>query len=137
MNAPERFEQLIAFLGSHLPAPADQQEQADGSIEFVGGDPAEVVVMLTTSSVVVSEYSGVWETPFHFVRKPRRVGMLKWRRLLETSLFNALATLVKGARDARLARFQPCRFCGHSTAPEWRHTDGVCQSCAEHSGAIH
>jgi len=26
MNAPERFEQLIAFLGSHLPAPVDQQE---------------------------------------------------------------------------------------------------------------
>jgi hypothetical protein len=138
MNAPERFEQLIAFLGSQLPAPVEQQEQADGSIEFVGGDPAEVVVVLTESSVIVSEFAGVWETPFHFAARPRRVGILKWRRLPETSLFNTLTALVKGAREARLARFRPCRFCGQSTAPEWVHDDGMCQSCAEqHSGAIH
>jgi hypothetical protein len=138
MNAPERFEQLIAFLGSQLPVPVDQREQADGSIEFVAGDPLEVVVALTESSVIVSEYAGVWDTPFHFAAKPRRVGILKWRRLPETSLYNALTALVKGARDARRARFQPCRFCGQSTAPEWIREDGVCQSCAEQrSGAIH
>ena len=138
MNAPERFEQLIAFLGSQLPAPVDQQEQADGSIEFIGGDPPAVVVLLTESSVIVSEYAGVWDTPFHFAAKPRRVGVLKWRRLPETPLLNALSALVKGASDARQARFVTCRFCGTSTAPEWVHADGVCQSCAEQrSGAIH
>jgi hypothetical protein len=138
MNPPERFEQLIAFLGSQLPAPVDQQDQADGSVEFVGGDPPEVVVVLTESSVIVSEYSGAWETPFHFAAKPRRVGILKWRRLPETPLLNALSALIKGAHDARLARFQPCRFCGKATPPEWIREDGVCQSCAEQrSGAIH
>jgi len=29
-DAPERYEQLIAFLGSNLPAPVDRQEEADG-----------------------------------------------------------------------------------------------------------
>ena len=138
MDAPERYEQLIAFLESNLPAPVDRQETADGSVQFTGGEPAEVVVSLTETSVLVSEFSGVWESPFTFAARPRRVGVLKWRRLPETALFNALAVLIKGAREMRLSRFQVCRYCGRSTAPEWMHDDGVCQACADqHSGAIH
>ena len=60
MDAPERYEQLIAFLESNLPAPVDRQETADGSVQFIGGEPAEVVVSLTETSVLVSEFSGVW-----------------------------------------------------------------------------
>jgi hypothetical protein len=138
MDVPERYEQLIAFLDSNLPSPVDRQDAADGSIQFVAGDPAEVVVSLTDTSVIVSEFSGVWESPFTFVAKPRRVGIVKWRRLPETPLLNALTALVKGAREARLSRFEVCSYCGHNTAPEWMHDDGVCQACADqHSGAIH
>jgi hypothetical protein len=138
MHAPERYEQLIAYLGSNLPTPVDRQEAADGSIRFIGGEPAEVVVLLTDASVVVSEFAGTWETPFTFSAKPRRVGVLKWRRLPENSLISALAALIKGAREARLSRFQTCVYCGRRTAPEWLHDAGVCQSCADqHSGAIH
>ena len=138
MDAPERYEQLIAYLDSNLPSPVDRQEAADGSVQFIGGEPAEVVVSLTETSVVVSEFAGVWETPFTFAAKPRRVGVLKWRRLPETALFNALSALLKGAREALLSRFQPCRYCGSNTAQEWMHDDGVCQACADqHSGAIH
>ena len=138
MDAPERFDQLIAFLESNLPAPVERQEGADGSMQFTAGEPAQVVVALTDRSVVVSEFAGVWESPFTLAPRPRRVGVLKWRRLPETSLFNALTALIKGARDARQSRFQTCRYCGNRTAPEWMHEDGVCQSCADqHSGAVH
>jgi hypothetical protein len=138
MDAPERFEQLIAYLDSNLPSPVDRQEAADGVVQFIAGEPAEVVVSLTETSVIVSEFSGIWETPFTFAARPRRVGVLKWRRLPETALFNALSALLKGAREARLSRFQLCRYCGRNTAPEWMHDDGVCQACADqHSGAIH
>ena len=138
MDAPERFDQLIAFLESNLPAPVERQEAGDGSMVFTAGEPAEVVVALTDNSVVVSEFAGVWESPFTLAARPRRVGVLKWRRLPETPLFNALSALIKGARDARHSRFQTCRYCGNSTAPEWMHQDGLCQSCADqHSGAIH
>jgi hypothetical protein len=138
MDAPERFEQLIAFLDSNLPAPVERQDSVDGSVQFTGGDPAQVVVSLTDTSVIVSEFAGVWESAFTFAARPKRVGLLKWRRLPETALFNALTALIKGARDARQSRFQTCRYCGNSTAPEWMHDDGVCQACADqHSGAIH
>jgi hypothetical protein len=138
MDAPERFEQLIAFLDSNMPVPVDRQESADGSVQFTGGEPAQVVVTLTETSVVVAEFAGVWESPFTFAARPKRVGILKWRRLPETALFNALTQLIKGAREARQSRFQACRYCGAITAPEWMHDDGVCQSCSDqHSGAIH
>jgi hypothetical protein len=137
-GAPERFEQLIAFLGSNLPTPVERQEDVDGSIRFTGGDPPEVIVVLTDSSVVVSQFAGVWESPFTFSARPRRVGVVKWRRLPENALLSAIAALVKGAREARLASFETCQYCGQRTAPEWLHDEGVCQACADqHSGAIH
>jgi hypothetical protein len=127
----ERFEQLMALLGSQLPAPVDQQTASDGSMVFTGGAPAEVVVNLADSSVVVSEYAGVWESPDRFVVKLRRVGMLKWRRLPETSMMNALSALIKGAREMRLARYRPCTVCGAKHPPEALFSDDVCYSCEE------
>ena len=55
LDAPERYEQLIAFLGSNLPPPVDRQEDIDGSLRFTGGDPPEVIVVLTDSNVEVSQ----------------------------------------------------------------------------------
>jgi len=134
----ERFEQIIAFLGSQLPKPIDQQDADDGSIMFMAGDPIEVVVRLTESNVVVSEFDGTWETSFHFAVKPRRVGVLKWRRLPESELMNALAALIKGARLARLSRYRLCVYCGQSTATELLQGEDICESCAERNkGVVH
>ena len=137
-EAPERYEQLIAFLGTHLPQPVDRQDEMDGSVRFTGGDPPQVVVILTQSSVAIAEFTGEWETPLTFTAKPRRVGTVNWRRLSENALFNAVSALIKGAREARLASFQTCQYCEQRTAPEWLHQAGVCQACADHhSGSIH
>ena len=138
VDVAERYEQLIAYLDSQLPPPVDRQQHDDGSLQFTGGDPPEVVAVLTGSSVIVSEFAGVWESPFKFTVKPRRVGTVKWRRLPENALLTALSALIKGAREARFASFQTCQYCGRKTAPEWLHTTSVCQACADrHSGAIH
>ena len=138
MDVPERFEQLIAFLGSQLPSPVAQRVDEEGSVQFIGGEPPEVIALLTSSSVIVSEFSGFWETPFKCIVKPRRAGVLKWRRLPEGALLDALSALIKGAREARRASFRICQYCERKTAPEWLHDDHVCQACADmHSGAIH
>ncbi len=138
MDAPERFEQLIAFLDSQLPQPVDRQTFANGALQFTGGDPAQVVVLLTDSSVVVSEFAGAWGTPFSFAVMPRRVGLVKWKRLPETPLMNAITALIKGARERRLSQFRTCQYCGKHTAPEWLHDDHVCQACADSQlGVVH
>jgi hypothetical protein len=130
MDVSERFEQLIAYLESQLPAPVEQQPADDGTIVFIGGQPPEVVVQLDESNVIVFEYAGAWE-PDSFHVKPRRVGLVKWRRLSETAVMNAVATLVKGAREMRLARYGNCRICGEKRAPELLSADEVCNACAD------
>lgn len=138
MDVPERYEQLIAYLTSNLPGPVEQLDCDDGALQFLAGDPPQVIAVLTDTTVSISEFAGVWESSFKFTAKPRRVGSLKWRRLPENALLTALSALIKGARDARLASFQACQYCGLRTPPESMHDTGVCQSCTErHSGAIH
>jgi hypothetical protein len=110
MNEPERYEQLIAFLDNNLPSPVERQELADGSMRFTGGDPQEVIAELTDSSVIVSAFGAVWETPY--------------------SMLAALTALIRGAREARAASFRICERCGRKTAPEWLDTDTVCHACA-------
>jgi hypothetical protein len=127
----ERFEQLIAFLGSQLPPPVEQQSEDDGSLVFTGGAPGEVVVHLTNSKVTVAEFAGVGQSTGHLTVKPRRVGTLLWQRLPETALINALTALIKGAREMRLARYRACTSCGQKNPPEMILSDGMCTACAE------
>jgi hypothetical protein len=129
MDAPERYEQLIAFLGAHLTN--ERHELADGSLQFVGGDPPEVVALVEENSVAIYAYAGVWSPTRGVTPRPRRVGLLKWRRLPETALFNALGVLIKGAREARLASFRTCQECGRSTPPEWMDADQTCRTCSD------
>ena len=137
MDVPERYEQLIAFLATQMPPPVEQASGEDGSLVFTGGAPAEVIVHLTAASVVVSEYAVVWEADGFLVR-PRRVGLVKWRRLSETAVMNAVTTLIKGAREMRLARFRTCRICSQKNPPEWLLDDDVCARCADHqSDTVH
>jgi hypothetical protein len=138
MAGTGRFEQLIAFLGSHLPEPVEQQSDGAGGIIFTGGSPGEVIAYLTQSIVAIAEFRVRWEDPGTPVVKARRVGVLKWRRLPETALMNAIASLIKGTREMRLARYRTCRFCGTSTPPEWLQSEDVCQTCAEREpGTVH
>jgi hypothetical protein len=129
MDAPERYEQLIAFLDSHLAG--ERHELSDGSLQFVSGDPPEVVAVLSDASVSVYTYVAVWTNRQAPTPRPRRVGLLKWRRLPETALFNALGVLIKGAREARLASYRLCQDCGRSTPPESMDADGTCRGCRE------
>jgi hypothetical protein len=137
MDVSERYEQLIAYLNSNLPAPVEEVEGDAGMRQFYGGDPVEVVVRLTDTSVTVSEFSVIVDSPYGSTARPRRVGVLNWRRLPENALLSALAALIKGARDARLSSYQPCQYCGRRTAPEYLDDSGVCQACDDQHTVIH
>jgi hypothetical protein len=137
MDASERYEQLIAFLSTHLPAPVEQEDH-DGLLTMTGGSPGEVIARLTHTSVIIEEYAVRWETPFKPVVHPRRVGFVNWRRLPETILMTVVGQLIKGAREMRLARYRTCRFCGRTNPPEWQHGEDTCQSCAANElGSVH
>ena len=137
MDASERYEQLIAFLSTHLPSPVEQEEGEDGILVFTGGSPGEVIARLTHSSVIIEEYAVRWETPFKPVVHPRRVGAVNWRRLSETTLMTVVGQLIKGAREMRLSRYRACRFCGTTNPPEWQHGEDTCQACAVRELGVH
>jgi hypothetical protein len=131
MDAPERFEQLIAFVGAQLPAPVEEHQADDGSFIFTGGDPAEVIVQVTESTVLVATVVGDWKEHDPLPAEPHPVAELHWRLLPETAVMNALSALIKGAREARLATYRVCLDCGARKAPEYMQTDDVCLECAE------
>ncbi|PYR50222.1 MAG: hypothetical protein DMF89_09915 [Acidobacteria bacterium] len=138
MDSSERYEQLIAFLSTHLPAPVEQEEDANGVIVFTGGSPGEVIARLTATSVIVEEFAIRWETLYSPVIQPRRVGAVNWRRLPETAVMNVVGQLIKGAREIRRARYRTCGLCGVTNPPEWLHSDDICQTCAESRlGLVH
>jgi hypothetical protein len=138
MEASERYEQLIAFLNTHLPTPVQQEELNDGSLMFTGGSPGEVVARLTKVSVIIEQYAVRWETPYTPVMRPRRVGVVKWRRLPESTVMNVVDQLIRGARDVRLAHYVTCQLCGETKPPEWMEDEDICQQCsASVLGSVH
>jgi hypothetical protein len=138
MTGSERYEQLIAFLSTHLPQPVVQEEEQSGILVFTGGAPGEVIARLTQSSVIIEEYAIRWETPVSQVVHPRRVGIVNWRRLPETAVMAVVGQLIKGAREIRLSRYRVCQFCGRTNPPEWQHADAVCAGCAANElGVVH
>lgn len=133
----EHYEALLAYIGTHVPRPF-RQEEADGEIVFVAGEPEEVVVRLTGNAVIVEEYAIRWETPFHPTVRPRRVGLVKWRRLPESRLMRVVGELIRGASEMRRSRYRTCDVCGRSRAPEWMADAHVCRACDERGhDAVH
>lgn len=133
----EHYEALLAFISTRVPAPYSQDE-SDGEVVFVGGDPHEVVVRLTESAVIVEEYAVRWETPFRPIVSPRRVGMVRWRRLPESRLMSVVGDLIRGAAEMRRSRFRRCDACGRTHAPEWMAEPHLCRACAERGrDAVH
>jgi len=130
MDNSERFEQLIAFVGAQLPKPVEEHQTDDGSFIFTGGEPAEVIVQVTESTVMVAAFVAIPEGD-RAATDPQPVGELHWRRLPENAVMNALSALIKGSREARLATYRVCLDCGQTRAPEDMAAEDVCRDCAE------
>ena len=116
------YEPLLAFIAAQLPKPVRQVEEEDGTIVFTGGDPPEVVVRLTASSVVVSEYS---------VAQPIVIGSVKWPRVSEDGAMRVVRALMVAAREARRLKFSTCEMCARLLPPEWMHSADLCRGCAD------
>jgi hypothetical protein len=136
MEIAERFEQLIAFISSHLPEPVEQQPDEQGGIVFTGGSPGEVVAHLTETSVVIAEYRIRWDNTLTPTVTPRRVGVVKWRRMPESELMDAVGSLIKGAREMRLAQYRVCQSCEKVNPPEWMRSAELCQDCAAGESSV-
>jgi hypothetical protein len=128
---PAAYEEVLAFVLAQLGEPIAQHAEDDGSVLITHGDPAEVIVRITESHVVVAEHAVSWHTPHDPVVEPIEIGAVFWAHLSSDAALRAIRTLLVGARESRLAKFRVCAMCERATPPEWMHDDDVCQACAQ------
>jgi hypothetical protein len=126
----DNFEEWLAFLTARLPQPVSQDTAPDGSIYFTGGEPAEVIVRLTRSTLTVWEYAITWDTPESSAVTPIRAGSVAWRNIPYAGAVAAVRSLIDAARESRLAKYSLCSHCEARKPPESMHDDDVCQACA-------
>jgi hypothetical protein len=125
----QNFDEWLAYITTHLPQPVSQEIAPDGSTYFTGGEPAEVIVRLTTSAVTVWEYAVSGE-PHSPAVQPIRVGSVVWRRIRNTHAISAVHSLIEAARVSRQSKFSICSHCDERKPPESMYDDTLCQSCA-------
>jgi len=125
-------DSLLKLIIAKIPFPLREEECADGSLVFVGGDPGEVVVRVARSRITVSVFGIVWEGSQTPVVCPQPLMSLHWRRLPGARLTTILHEMIEAARQLRRASYCKCARCGEIKPPEWMHGTGACQSCAQH-----
>jgi hypothetical protein len=134
----QSYEQWQAFIQAHLGDPVEREERADGATYFTSGEPGEVIVRLSTSSITVWEYAVTWEGAYTRVVSPRLVGSVRWRRVSERAGTKVVQALIDAARESRQSKFRVCEHCRERQPPEWMHGDDTCIGCAQrHSGSVH
>jgi hypothetical protein len=94
---------------------------------FTAGDPPEVVVRLSPSSITVSTCAS---EPDAVGFRRRRLGTIVWRRLSPGTVMTLVTELIASAREKRLATFRQCLYCEKMKPPEEMHGDDVCVDCA-------
>jgi len=131
-------DSLLDEIRRLLPAPIRDDTQLDGDVVFVGGDPGEVIVRISSSKVSIAMYSVRWEAPHRPVVRPKQLATLNWKRLLAPTTMVTLHGLISAAVELRRAKYRKCEKCGETKPPEWMHGEEVCQSCAEqHLGVVY
>jgi hypothetical protein len=132
------WEELLVSLTHELPQPVAQETGLDGVTVLVGGDPGEVVVHVTRSSVTVSEFAIEGDGPHHPVTRTILFGRIQWRRLDGVRALEILRALIFEARQSRHGKYRTCRYCEAVKPPESMHDEDVCQACAEeHLGIVY
>ena len=111
-----------------LPEPCSVEQGDENSVTFIGGDPGEVIVRVTTTTVEILAFTVEWHGPHTPVTIGAPVAMVN---LGEPDLVDAVSTAIEKARTARLATYRTCARCGKTKPPEWMHDAQTCQRCAE------
>lgn len=131
-------ESLLEEIMRLVPDPIREEQQLDGDVVLVGGDPGEVIVRLSGNKVSIAGYSVRWEGPHTPVVRSKQLATLNWKRLPASTTMMTLHGLITAAIEIRRAKYRTCEKCRETKPPEWMHGDDICQSCAErHLGVVY
>ena len=129
---------LIAAIRKLLPKPVRKVDEADGGVVLIAGDPGEVIVRVSDSSLLVYEFAVEWVGPHEPEVREIPIAQIEWPQLPRTAAIDAATAIVRATQESRREKFRTCRFCGENNPPEWMQEKGVCDSCAESRlGIVH
>ena len=132
---PVALEAMSDLVRPALPAPIHEETLENGRVRLIGGDPGEVVAVLSPSSLKVSEFAVEWQSQTPVVT-PVLVGEIIWNASRDPE--QRLTKLIAKARSRRRRKYRTCELCGKRQPPEWMHDGSVCQGCAvEHWGVVY
>lgn len=131
-------DKLIQNVRDLLGDQAKEDNQIDGSLILVGGDPSEVFVRVSGNKISISEFRVRWDGPHTPTVHPQLVTTINWKSLPAFEIMCLIGMAIDSTRNHRLEKFTTCVKCEEKKPPEWMHGDDICQSCAErHLGVIH
>ena len=138
MSVEEHYEQLLAFISTHIPTPFTQ-EDIEGAVIFTGGSPAEVVVRLTDTAVIVEEYAVRWEALYTPVRAAATSRDREVAQAPRVAADDRGRRVDQGrTRHAALQATAPARSAARPTRRSGWPTDTTCRSCAKQElGVVH
>tara|TARA_R110002020_G_scaffold204177_1_gene408090 strand:- start:1063 stop:1485 length:423 start_codon:yes stop_codon:yes gene_type:complete len=131
-------DELIQSVKDLLGEKVKEENQIDGSLLLIGGDPSEVIVRVSGNKISISEFRVRWDGPHTPTIHPRLVTSINWKSLPTFEIICLIGMAIDSTRKHRLENFTTCMKCGKTKPPEWMHGDGICQSCAErHLGVVY
>ncbi|MFO1041822.1 MAG: hypothetical protein U0941_08555 [Planctomycetaceae bacterium] len=120
---------LLKLIHATIPLPTREENCADGSLVFVGGDPGEVVIRVAGSRITISVFSIALEGPHTPVVHTQPIMSMNWRVIPAVQLTSLLQDMIETARQLRQSQFRKCVKCGETKPPEWMHDEDSCQGC--------
>jgi hypothetical protein len=127
---------FIAAIRKLLPKPVRKVEDVDESTVLIAGNPGEVIVRVSESSLVVFEFAVEWAGPDKPEVREIPVASLAWPALPKAQALAAAAALIEAAKESRRSKYRKCRVCREMNPPEWLAGKDVCQACASEKLAV-
>jgi len=132
-----KIDNLIRDIKALLPTPISE-ENVDADVRLIGGDPGEVVALVSEDEVIFSQFALEWDGPHTPVIRPLPIATIQWKNLLKPERQRFFTSLVELIVQRRRKLYRKCQYCKDLTPPEWLHNDQTCQGCAErHLGVVH
>ena len=122
---------LLNQIHATIPLPTREENCADGSLVFVGGDHGEVVVRVMADQITVSVFATEIETSGSLGVRPQQIVTLNWKIIPAAKMTLLLRDLIETAQQLRRAQFRKCRRCNETKPPEWMYDAELCEGCVD------
>ncbi len=102
-----KSDKVIRDIRSLFPEPVSEEVVDDG-VRLIGGDPGEVVAIVSGNEVVFSQFALEWDSPHTPVIRPVPIVTVCWVNLLKQERQQFFKSMVKLIVERRRKLYRVC-----------------------------